>query len=661
MRYCVVALAVLAAFLAGSLITPAQIVNLPVKAKGKAEENLNNPEARERKAKEDRLRHADMPQVEIIDPVRPKLTPIQVSEPLLGAMEEEITRGMGLRMGGLEAPYFIQDTVEDNEQLSITAELGSVLGIERTHHRPLRVEVRVGSELLDNSNAAFQVSHGGGAFVDLATLPVDNDFWALRHFLWLATDQAYKGALDAMGKKKAALNATVRNEVIPDFSDVEHLKILQKTERAKVDEKEWAARIRSLSEVFLAYPRVYDSSVSLEAVQSVVHLVNSESTSIKVPENLYLVRVHATTQADDGMPLYDGTVVPRLHLAELGEADLKRSVEDVAQHLTELAKAPRGERYIGPVLFEPYAAAQVVAEVLGAHLPESRRPVTDPGRALPIPLSEFDGRIGSRVLPEWMSLVDDPQAKEWHGEPLAGGYEFDMEGVAPVPLTLVENGILKTYLMTRMPVRGLETSNGRARLPGPFFTYLARISNLMVKTSRAEPLTAVKQKLIEAVKQQGKPYGIIVRKTDYPSAGSYAEVERQMVLAARTSAGRPVSTPLLVYRVYPDGREELVRGLRFHSLTARTFRDILSASSEQAVFSFLDTGAPLGFPGGSNYLVPCSVVSPGLLFEEIELESGEEERPMLPLVTPPPVLSLTGPGAEKARTPLPNGRGSGPR
>lgn len=631
-----------AAFLAGYSGLPAQTVNLPVKVKGKAEDNLNTPDKKESKEKFEKDRWANLPPVVVVNPVRPNLTPVQAEEPVLAAMEEEISRGRTLRAGGLEAPYFVQQTIEDAEQLSISASLGSLLGVQRTRRRPLRVEVRVGAMMLDNTNAAFANTAGGGVVSDLNGLPLDNEYWSLRHFLWLATDRAYKGAIDAVGKKKAALNAMVRSEVIPDFSEAPPSRKNVKADRIRLDEKEWTARVRSLSEIFASYASVYDSVVSFEAAQSIIHLVNTEQTSLKYPDNMFLLRVRAISQASDGTPVYDGHVVVGLRPADLAEPQLRRAVQQVAANVERLGKAPRGDRYMGPVLFEPYAAAQFASEVLGAHLPGSRRPVTEPGRTLPIPLSEYDGRLGSRVLPEWLTVIDDPQATEWRGQPLVGAYPFDMEGVVPQKLTLVDGGVLKTYLMTRMPVRGLETTNGRARLPGAFGTYLARPSNLILQPARTESLASLKQRLIDMVRQQGKPYGILIRKTDYPSAGSYADIQRQAMQAARGGAARILSAPLLIYRVYPDGREELVRGLRFRGVSTRTFRDLLAASTETEVFSYLDNGLPLGFAGAGGYVAPTSVVAPGLLFEEIELEPSEEEQLKLPLVPPPSLTGLVG-------------------
>jgi hypothetical protein len=260
--------------------------------------------------------------------------------------------------------------------------------------------------------------------------------------------------------------------------------------------------------------------------------------------------------------------------------------------------------------------------------------VSDPGRSFPFAQSELEGRLGARVLPEWMDLTDDPTRKQWEGRPLLGFYEADLEGVAPKPLTLVEKGLLKNYLLTRQPVKGMSGSNGRARLPGALGVRTARFGNLEVVAGQTAPLGTLKQRLVELVKGQGKPYGMLVRKLDFPSAGSGDDLRRAMQRGGR-GATRPGASPVLVYKVFPDGREELVRGLRFRNLNARAFRDILAASSERVLFDFLDNGAPAALMGAGSFIVGCSVVAPGVLFEELELERAEDDLPKPPLVPPP--------------------------
>src|SRR5262249_34655193 len=232
----------------------------------------------------------------------------------------------------------------------------------------------------------------------------------------------------------------------------------------------------------------------------------------------------------------------------------------------------------------------------------------------------------------------DSTQKALDGKELAGFYEFDLEGVAPKPVSFVEKGVLKNFLTTRQPVKGFLTSNGHARLPGNYGAHAAAIGNLFVKANENKPIADLKAQLITMIGSLGRPYGMLVKKLDYPYAGSVSEL--QAVAQANQQSGgapRPVSPPLLVYRVYPDGREELVRGLRFHGVNARSLRDVLAASSETGGFDWVNTFGTLAYLGSGGYLAPSSVVSPGLLFEELEFETPRDQLPKPPTVPPPPL------------------------
>ncbi len=349
------------------------------------------------------------------------------------------------------------------------------------------------------------------------------------------------------------------------------------------------------------------------------------------------VRARAIAQAADGMTLRDAVTFHALDPQHLpGDPELTRGVKALAENVVALAKAPKGEDYSGPVLFEGMAGAQIMAEVVGRNLSLSRRPAGDGGRGGGSAPSELEGRIGARVLPDSFELLDDPTQKEWRGRPLFGSYEVDREGVAAKPLRIVEKGALKNYFLTRQPVRGYEGSNGRARLPGANGASLATISNLFVNASDGVPVAELKKKLIELCQTRGKPYGILIRKMDFPSSGSIDEMRRLM--SGNQGGGRPVSLPILVYKVFPDGREELVRGLRFRGLNVRSFKDILAAGNDAAPFEYMESAAPFAMIGAAGFTAQVAVIAPSLLIDDLELHPMEDELPKLPVV-PAPELS----------------------
>jgi hypothetical protein len=389
--------------------------------------------------------------------------------------------------------------------------------------------------------------------------------------------------------------------------------------------------VRALSAVFTRFPEVKSSAVELEASDGGYYVVNSEGTEVREPEPVSFVRVRAQAQAADGSTLRDAVTIHAFDPAHLpAQAELERDAAVLAQNVTALAHASKGEDYNGPVLFEGVAGAQIFAEVLGHNLGAVRRQTGGRGGASNV--SELDGRIGARVLPESFDVTDDPTVKDWHGHPLFGSYGVDREGVAPKPLHLVEKGVLKGYLLTRQPVRGFEGSNGHGRLPGASGGASAAIGNLFVSSSESVPPAELKKKLVQLIQARGKDYGIIVREMDFPSSGSVDEVRRMMTAA---QGGRPVSMPILVYKVFPDGREEMVRGLRFRGLNVRSLKDILAAGDDAQPFDFMDSQQIFALMGGSSFTSEACVVAPSILIDDLEMHPAEEELPKLPLVPAP--------------------------
>jgi TldD protein len=558
------------------------------------------------------------------------------SDVILSAMKDELARSRTLAIASLDAPYYIEYSLEDVQSYGVSATLGGLFSTSQNRFRIPRVRVRVGDYGFDNGNYVLSDYYSGTRY-DSDQFPLDNDYGALRRSFWLATDRTFKTAVEAIGRKRAALKNVTQNETLPDFWKAPAVVKVMPGEEALHGSDKWSARVRQLSRVFKQYPEVTASGVTFNASNSVYYMQNSEGTTIRKPESMFYVQIRASGQPSDGTPVHDFALIPRLDADRFpNDAELVKTVSEVADNVKALSSAPLGESYTGPVLVEGLAAPQMVAEVLGPHFTVGRRPVGEPGRPLPFTPSEFEGRIGSRVLPEFLDVVDDATQTKWNGTPLFGTYDIDEEGVVPQPLTLVEKGKLKSYVLSRQPVKGFEGSNGHARLPGPFGARMAAISNLFVKASETVPAAEMKQRLIKMIQDRNKPYGMIVRKMDYPSSISSAELRRQMMAAGQSGGSRPVSAPVLVYRVYPDGREELVRGLRFRGLNTRSFKDITAVSDNSTVFHWMNNLAPMGAMG-SGYVAPASVVAPAMLFEDLELDRPRDDMPVPPLVPPPPL------------------------
>jgi len=549
-------------------------------------------------------------------------------DPLLAAMRDEIARAGKLTVSNLDAPYFIQYVIDQGDGFTVSASLGGLLARHRNQLRQPEITVRVGDYKFDNTNFFGRV---GGTRYDLGRWPLDDSYPVLRRYLWLATDSAYKGAVETISRKRAARRNLTESNPLDDFSHMQPVEYVHELSRLAIDEDEWAARARVLSAIFAEYPGVVDSHVELDAVAGGYYVVNSEGTVVRTAENATSLRARGVAQAADGMVLRDAVTFLAPDPAHMpGDAALNAAVREMAHNLEALAKAPKGEDYSGPVLFEGAASPQIFAELLGRNLALTRKPEGGRGG---FNASELEGRLGARVLPESFDVVDDPTQTEWRGRKLFGAYEVDREGVRPQPLPLVEKGVLKGFLLTRQPVHGFSTSNGHARLPGPFGGAAAGIGNLFIGSSETMPAGDLKKKLIELVKARNLAYGVIVRKMDYPSTASLDELRR--IFTTADSAAHPVSSPVLIYKVYPDGREELVRGLRFRGLSVRSLKDILVAGDDNVVFDYLDNGAPLALVGAGSYTTESCVVAPSIIIDDLELHPVEEELPKLPVAPPP--------------------------
>ncbi|MBM3794105.1 MAG: hypothetical protein FJW31_08540 [Acidobacteria bacterium] len=559
---------------------------------------------------------------------------------ILLAMREEMARAKTLRLQGVnDQLYYIEYGLDSLHSFDATASLGALIRVDENRARVPRVQVRVGSPEFDNSNYVytdlFGAARAGGG------VPLDDDLTVLRRYFWLATDRVFKGSVEAIARKRAALRNLTQQEKLNDFAAAKPTQLYQSTVKPEIKAEEWKKLARDLSSVMTAFPRVTGSSVDFEAGYGTSYFVNSEGSEYRYPDNLFYVRARASAQADNGMAVRDAAMVVARSLDKLPpESELRKAVEQMGRNVTALLDAPVGDDYSGPMLFEGIAAPQLFAHLLASNMGLTRQPVNEPGRNFPVPQSELEGRKGSRVLPEWMDVTDDPVREEWNGQQLQGTFPVDMDGVVPQPLKVVNAGTLENFLLTRLPVRGFEGSNGRARLPGNFGAKAAVFSNLFVTAKQTVPAADLKKKLIEMIGQRGKPFGILVRKLDFPASGSIDELQRQgMAAGQRGGSSRPAALPVLIYHVYPDGREELIRGVRFRGLNARSLRDIISAGAGEQALHYAGNGSPLPMMGQGGHVALHSVVAPAVLFEDLELEKRQEDWPKLPVVPPPALTS----------------------
>jgi predicted Zn-dependent protease len=308
------------------------------------------------------------------------------------------------------------------------------------------------------------------------------------------------------------------------------------------------------------------------------------------------------------------------------EEELTSAAKSVAGQLTKLAAAPMGDNYSGPILFEGVSSPQLLAEILGRNLHISRK-LTGAAAGNP---TDLEGRRGVRIMPEMFDVTDDPTL------PLFGHTEVDDEGVSGGPLSLVEKGVLKDFLRSRTPVRGYDDSNGRALLGGT-----PTPTNLIVKSHETSSIADLKQKMIDLCQQRGLSYAIVIKKMDFPSTAAGDEMRR--LAGGGTGGGRPVAMPLYVYRLYTDGHEEMIRGVKLRGVNARSLKDILAAGDDENRLDYLENGATFAAVGAGGYTSEVSVVAPSILIDDLELAKIEDELPKLPIVPSPMVTDTALP------------------
>lgn len=526
-------------------------------------------------------------------------------DPVLSALVAELDRSMkGLSLPDVERPSFVSYTVDDTEHRRVEAAFGALTRSTRDRTRMLRTEVRVGSYDVDSS----EFTAAGRSPFEPSSFPRplvrDDDEAAIRHDVWLATDDAYKAAAERLAQKKAVLAGRVDTDPVPDFTRESPL-VRVAARRPAPELQDWPDRVRRLSALFRGFPEIQESSVVLTVATTNRTFVNSEGTRVRQPFTRATLEVQASAQAEDGAPLRHSLGFFEQDLARLPSDDtLSAAVRRMAAELVALRSAPVLDGYTGPVLFTGEAAPALVADLLAPQLSGRRPPLTGQGGSGVSQGSELAGRIGRPVLPAFLDVVDDPTVSRDGDRSLAGAYEADDEGVPARPVTLVEKGVLKTLLMGRRPRKEVRASNGHAR-GSAFASPQPQIANLFVRARNGRAEGELKQELVQQAAAQGLAFGLLVRSTEGPAA----RPPDPFGFSSSSRPRGPLGTPVLVYKVLADGREELVRGLVFGETPLRDLRDISAAGDVTWVLS----------RAGGSAQAPASVVAPAVLFPEMEL------------------------------------------
>lgn len=530
----------------------------------------------------------------------------------LSALQEELHRGMKeLSARGKPPPYFIAYEVHDRHETNVMASYGALVQSTARHSRILDVDVRVGDYKLDSTHAIRSNDFDFTSEISghPVALPLGDDPLPLRTVAWSETDRRYEQAAERLVKIRTQRTLKVaEDDPSDDFSREKPVTYFGAAATLTVDVPSWEQRLRRLSSRFRGQAEILDSDVTLQASSANRWLLNSEGTAVQTGRNYVRVLVEANARAEDGMELerfesFDAETMEGLG----GEEAMAKAVDAVITDLKALRRAPLAEPYTGPAILEGKAAGVFFHEIFGHRVEGHRQKSEDEGQT-------FAKKVGQPIMPSFISVFDDPTLEKLDGTDLNGFYRFDDEGVPAARASLVENGILRGFLLSRSPTRGFSESNGHGRRQEGR-AVVSRQGNLVVEPSRVVPPAELRQMLRDEARRQGKLYGL-----------SFKDISGGFTNTARGGPQAFKVLPILVYRVYVDGRpDELVRGVDLVGTPLSALSKIMAASDDYQSFN--------GYCGAESGFVPVSATSPSLLVQQIETErrdKGNDKPPVLP-------------------------------
>lgn len=528
---------------------------------------------------------------------------------LLDILSDELQRNFTiLKQKADPPPYYMDYTVTDDETQSLSATLGAIDSRNKEHLRYLDITLRVGTPQLDNYHS---VNGEKGRFTRGEVIPLDDVSDAIRRKIWLDTDRTYQLAARRLIEIKSNQEVKVKDaDGSGDFSS-EPASVYQEPPPpiSNIDDA-WAKQARQWSSDVANYPDVLYSSVNLSTERLSKYMVSMEGTRLLHGRNFVNLSIVARGKAPDGMDLVALEDFQAADLAHLPQpSDIDAAAKRVGHNLADLVQAPAVDPFVGPAILSGRAAAVFFHEIFGHRVEGHRQKDESDGQT-------FKKAIGTPVLPSFISVVFDPTRKTLNGVDLNGYYSYDDEGVKARPVTVVEDGILKTFLMSRSPIDGIDHSNGHGRRQ-PGLEAVSRQSNLIVESKKQVSDQALRQMLIDEIKRQNKPYGLYFDEI----TGGYTTTQRRGLQAFTI-------IPLMVYRVFADGRpDELVRGVDIVGTPLASFAKILATSNKPEVFN--------GYCGAESGQVPVSASSPAILVSEIEIQKKQHSQDRLPFLGRP--------------------------
>ena len=531
------------------------------------------------------------------------------ASPVLSAAKTELDRDFTELKKQPTAPYYISYEIIDSNTTSVSSTFGALIRSNSGHRRVAHIDVRVGDYALDNTRQVRgKVGLGGAVGLSSVVIPVDDDPLPIRTALWIETDKRYKRALTQLAAVQTNNEVKIEQEdKSDDFSHEKPEQAVEPIPEVHVDRKLWEEKVRKYTAPFHRYGDLFNASASLVADQQARWFVSSDGSMIQTSTTYYRLLIEATSKAPDGMelPRYESfaSLTPQ---GLPDDAVVLKAVDKMIVDLKALRAAPVVDPYTGPAILSGRATAVFFHEVFGHRIEGHRQKNESEGQT-------FKKMVGQQVLPTFLSVDFDPTLKRYGGVDLVGSYTFDDEGVKARPVVSVKDGVLENFLMGRSPIEGFPNSNGHGRAQAGFEP-VARQSNLVIVNSKPVSRDALKKLLIAQIKEQNKPFGLY-----------FDDIQGGFTLTGRTVPNAFNVLPIMVYRIYPDGREELVRGVDLVGTPLTVFSKILAADDEKAVFN--------GICGAESGQVPVSASGPSILISQIEVQKkakSQERPPLLP-------------------------------
>lgn len=555
---------------------------------------------------------------------------------LFRALSDELNRSITrLQLEKQAKPFYIAYRVLDLKEIEIRASFGGLLFNNESHSRNLYVDLRVGNYQMDNSNFICQVSGGGVIETDETRLPVEDEYFALRQAIWLVTDGTYKKALETLARKKAYFQNKQTNDTIQDFIAVKLCSIIEPLARFELDKNKVKSKVIELSKIFNKYPQILESYVAFKFYAGNQYFLNNEGAKNLRDEKLVSLLVWAKAQSNNGELIEDFTEFHGKDFNDLDFINIENAINAWAETLYMMVKLKDSEEdYTGPVLFLGQAACELFFQILGRGVSDVRAPIYE-NEMLERNMSRqnlgmFSNRLGKRVLPNFISVYDKPNIKEWDNVRLVGGFTIDDQGVQAEDVELVKDGKLTGLLMCRTPIAKIKEPNGHAKYyKNPFGTrHIGFVSNLIIDSEQKISEQELLKKLKELAQDYGNDFAIVITKLVSRKPENLQE-RYQRFYQNRGRTPPLLSSPLNVYKLnLKTNVLELIKGLDFSQVTPRMLRDIVVTGDKEYVHNFVYRD-----DSGNEY--PVSVVAPAVLIEEMDLIQKKGETRKLPIAPRP--------------------------